>query len=107
LTPWFIATQKFDRADAPWGKYIAWSHLKHLEEVVSLDPSLCPTLIPEIKPDYWSRIVNEDFTLDFFTDPDYLRELVAGIPQKNFLCIFRNPSVPPDAAVPLEFEFLG
>ena len=105
--PWFIATEKFERADPGWDKYMSWSHLEQLDEVVSLDPMLCPTVLPEIKPDYWNRIVNEDFMLHFFTDVEYLRQLVTDVQRKNVLCVFRNPTIHPAAQVPKGFEFLG
>jgi hypothetical protein len=83
MTPWFIATQKFDKSDDAWGKYIAWSKLEQLDELVSLDGILCPTVLPKIKPEYWDRIVNEDFMLQFFTDPDYLRGEISGTGRCN------------------------
>lgn len=107
MTPWFVATEKFDKSDAAWEKYIAWSGLAQLDEVISLDTSLCPTVLPKIKPEYWSRIVNEDFLLHFFTDGDYLRAETAGIHRKNMLCVFRNPPAHPDSEVPNGFEFVG
>jgi hypothetical protein len=107
LAPWFIASEKFDKAHDGWAKFIEWSRLEQPDEVVSVDPALCPTLLPEIKADYWPRIVNDDFMLDFFTDANYLRSLVAEIQRKNFLCVVRNPSTRPVAAVPEGFDFLG
>ena len=107
MTPWFIATEKFDKSNDNWGKYIAWSRLEQLEEVVSLDPILCPSVLPEIKSEYWSRIVNEVFMLQFFTDLDYLRGEIAGIQRRNFLCVFRNPPAHPTSEVPGGFEFVG
>lgn len=108
MKPWFIATGKFDPSDAGWRKYIAWSGLEQLDEVVSLDSSLCPTVLPDIKPEYWHHIVNEDFMLHFFTDLDYLRGEIAAISRKNLLCVFRNPVAQPSAAqVPEGFEFIG
>src|ERR1700722_10114832 len=65
MIPWFVATAKFDETDATWAKCIAWSGLRQLEEVVSLDSSLCPTVLPDIRPEYWNHIVNEDFMLHF------------------------------------------
>jgi hypothetical protein len=39
MQPWFIATQTFNsRQGEAWVKYIAWSRLAQLNEVVSLDP---------------------------------------------------------------------
>jgi hypothetical protein len=107
ISPWFIATGKFDKTDAGWEKYIAWSHLDQLDEVVSLDPILCPTTLPEIKTDYWTRIVNEDFMLHFFTDVAYLRSLILNVQRKNLLCVFRNPAVQQTLEVPVGFKFLG
>lgn len=107
IKPWFIATKKFDKTDAGWGKYIKWSHLEQLDEVVSLDPLLCPTVLPETKPEYWDHIVNEDFMLDFFVDVDYLRREVENIQRKNLLCVFRNPTAHPVSKVPPGFEFVG
>jgi len=107
MTPWFIATQKFDKSNGGWEQYLAWSGLEQLDELVSLDPILCPSVLPEIKREYWSRIVNEDFMLQFFTDLDYLRGEITGIQRRNLLCVFRNPLVHPTSEVPKGFEFVG
>jgi hypothetical protein len=108
MIPWFVATEKFDKSDGNWAKYIAWSGLEQLDEIISLDSSLCPTVLPDIKTEYWDRIVNEDFMLHFFTDLDYLRAETASFLRKNLLCVFRNPIAHPAAAqVPEGFEFIG
>src|SRR5690349_11338681 len=107
MEPWFIATEKFTKDGEGWAEYVAWSRLEHLDEVVSLDPSLCPTVLPEIKPDYWGRIVNEDFMLNFFVDMDFLRQQVLGIEPKNFLCVYRNPVAHSQVNAPVGFTFLG
>ena len=75
-----------------WDKYIAFSGLTRLTEVVSLDGLLCPSLLPEIKDDYWPHIVNEDFMLQYFVDFDFLMKQVAGFELKNILCVGRNPT---------------
>ncbi len=108
MIPWFVATEKFDKYDAAWAGYIAWSGLEQLDEIISLDSSLCPTVLPDIKTKYWNHIVNENFMLHFFTDLDYLRSETASILRKNLLCVFRNPLTHPSAAqVPKGFEFIG
>jgi len=107
MQPWFIATQRFDSSDVGWQKYLAWSRLEQLNEVISLDPSLCPSVLPEIKREYWDHIVNEDFLLNFFVDLDYLRGETAGVQNKNLLCVFRNPSSHPNSNIPNDFEFVG
>lgn len=108
MTPWFIATETFTPAKGDyWDKYIEWSGLKQLGEVVSLDTLLCPTLLPNIEEEYWPHIVNENFMLHFFTDFDFLWTKVADIEPKNVLCVFRNPSGLPDAPSFADFRFLG
>lgn len=105
---WFIATERFGPWNGEtWDKYVAWSGLTQLEELVSLDGPNCPTVLPEIKNDYWDHIVNADFLLDYFTDFDFLMAEVAAIENKNVLCVFCNPSEPPQAPACGRFEFLG
>ncbi len=81
--------------------------LEQVNEIISLDSSLCPTVLPEIKTEYWSHIVNEDFMLRFFTDLEYLRGEIAKTREKNLLCVFRNPSAHPCSQIPEGFEFIG
>lgn len=109
MEPWFIATETFgpDKGDA-WLKYISWSGLNQLDELVTLDPILCPAILPVIKPEYWPHIVNEDFMLNFFVDFGFLMQEVMSISRKNILCVFRNPPTHPVPPADLaEFKFLG
>ena len=64
-----------------WDKYIAFSGLTRLTEVVSLDGLLCPSLLPEIKDDYWPHIVNEDFMLQYFVC--FRQGCVAPVPERH------------------------
>lgn len=108
MTPLFIATEPFTSKDGEkWASYISWSGLTQLDEVVSLDGMLCPTLLPEIKDEYWPHIVNENFMLNFFVDFDFLKEQIAGIEKRNVLCVYRDPTAPPEAPDFAKFEFLG
>ena len=109
MDPWFIATEKFGpESGERWESFIQWAKLRQLEEVVSLDQMLCPTVLPEIKAHYWPHIVNQDFMLHFFTDLDFLMQEVSHVRDKNLLCVFRNPDAPvPAASAPKSFEFLG
>ena len=106
MKPWFVATEPFDPRDgARWRKYVEWSGLTQLVEVL-FDPILCPSVLQDVKKEYWSHIVNEDFMLAFFLDSDFLRQQVANIEHKNLLCVFRNPYEPP-IAPNSQFEFAG
>jgi hypothetical protein len=108
MQPWFIATETFTPRRDGWEKYIAWSGLRQLDEVVSLDPILCPTLLPDIKASYWPHIVNEDFMLGFFVDLDFLLAQVPAFEEKNLLCVWRNPPAEPlRCKGSVDFEFLG
>lgn len=109
MQPWFIATERFTSGNQPaWDKYIAWSGLTQLDEVVSLDSMLCPTALPDIKGEYWSHIVNEDYTFNFFVDLEFLLAQLSDLREVNLLCVYRNPgSPPPPFAGEVKFEFLG
>jgi hypothetical protein len=109
MEPWFIATETFTSHDTEsWKKYVEWSGLAHLDEVVSLDPMLCPPVLPTIKKEYWPHIVTEDFLLTFFVDLAFLIKQIVDIPERNLLCVYRNPaSEPPPYSGLAEFEFLG
>ena len=109
MHPWSIATTTFTaRGGESWQKYVAWSGLTQLDEVVSLDPMLCPTLLPEIRYEYWPHIVNEDFMLNFFIDLKFLLAQLSGVAERNLLCVYRNPPTPPPPCIgSVKFEFLG
>lgn len=108
LVPWFIATKPFTPLDGEkWDGYITWSGLVQLQELVSLDGMLCPTLLPDIEDDYWPHIVNEDFMLNFFVNFNFLMQKVAHAKDKNVLCVFRNPMQPPESPSFASFECLG
>jgi hypothetical protein len=108
MQPWYIATETFTSRHERWTKYIAWSGLTQLDEVVSLDPILCPSLLPDIKAEYWPHIVNEDFMLNFFVDLEFLFGQLPDVAERNLLCVFRNPLNPPTPlAGSLNFEILG
>jgi hypothetical protein len=107
MTPWFIATEPFTPEHEHWASYIKWSGLHQLTELISLDPMLCPSVLTELKDEYWPHIVNEDLMLDFFVDFDFLCNEVAGVEKKHLLCVFRNPTAAPLAPAITPFEFLG
>jgi hypothetical protein len=107
MKPWFIAVEPFSPYDGTkWQKYIEWSGLTQLAELVSLDPILCPPVLDDVRDEYWQHIVNEDFMLAFFLDADFLRRQVSKVQRKNLLCVFRNPSEPP-ISPDTSFEFTG
>ena len=107
--PWFIATETFDGSCGHnWKKYVAWSGLKQLDEVVTLDQNLCPPVLTTVKDEYWPYIVNEDFMTNFFLDLQFLLQEISSIRQRNLLCVYRNPpGPPPPYQGPVSFGLLG
>jgi hypothetical protein len=107
--PFYIAKKRFGPHNGDrWGGYVKRSGLTQLRELVSLDGMLCPSVLPEIKDDYWPHIVNENYMLNYFTDLEYLLTLITSIPDKNLLCVFLNPTVQPVISTgPVQFSFCG
>lgn len=105
----FIAVSRFDPSDGQrWTDYCQWSKIPALAEIVSLDTLLCPRLLTEIDDADWAHIVNDDCRLAYFYHLDYLLQRVAGLPRRNILGLYRNPTqhiAAPPAAGP--FFFMG
>jgi hypothetical protein len=109
ITPWYRAVEPFDPGDGEsWTNYIAGSGLTQLVEVVSLDSSLCPSVIRELKEEDWKHNVHEDYVIDFFLDLDYLLKRVANLRPANILATIRNPLEECRDLLPdTRFEFKG
>jgi hypothetical protein len=108
MTPWFIATERFRPIDGdPWRKYIEWSGLTQLTELVSLDSILCPSVLRVIRDEYWPNIVCENYMTAYFTDLDFLKKEVVGLRNFNLLCVLRNPATRTGRPPLEEFEFVG
>ncbi|HEY9752363.1 MAG TPA: hypothetical protein V6C46_05400 [Coleofasciculaceae cyanobacterium] len=90
---WFIALERFDQADGDrWTKYIEWSKLPQLKELISLDEMLCPRIIKELTNEDWNYNVQADCLIDFFTDADYLVKRVAAVQHTQILGVSKNPT---------------
>jgi hypothetical protein len=96
MVPWFTATERFHPSvNDGWDKYIEWSKLTQLEEIVSLDSMLNPPVLRQMKDEYWAHVVHKDYTLAYFLDLDYLQAQLHGATAYNLLCVYRNPTIPP------------
>src|ERR1700760_2033422 len=97
MEPWFIATKPFGPGDGEvWRRYVEWSGLSQLRELVSLDEILCPTVLPDIHDRYWPHIVNEDFMLRYFRDLTFLQKELGGARTgHHLLCVYRDPPAHP------------
>jgi hypothetical protein len=108
MGPLYIVTERFDPSSGEsWHRYVAWSTLDQLTEVVSLDSSLCPPVLAEIRDDDWPYIVNEDFMTSYFTHLDHLLRRCGDVRGRNLLCVFRDPETeprPPGGARDFQYE---
>jgi hypothetical protein len=104
----FTATKRFDRScgDA-WDKYVGWSKLTHLREVVSLDTILCHHVIQELREEDWNHNVHADYRLYYFRDLDYLMRRVGSLDAVNILALADEPGESDLAWLDGRFAFQG
>lgn len=109
INPWFIAVEKFGpEYGESWQKYIEFSGLTQLKEVVSLDDILCPEIVKELSDEDWWHNAQEDYVCFFFRDLDYLLKKVANYLNINILATIREPKIDcKDCFQDKRFEFIG
>jgi hypothetical protein len=89
----FVAKRRFDaRAGESWTRYVEWSGLGQLRELVSLDEILCPTVPAQPIAADWDHNVHADYQTTHFRSLEYLRERVAGETRLNILAILQQPT---------------
>jgi hypothetical protein len=89
----YSAVKRFDpTCGEPWQKYIEWSGLTGLREVISLDLILCPTVFQELIVEDWQHNVQEDFKTSLFHNLDYVERRVAENDRVNVLALMPNPT---------------
>jgi hypothetical protein len=89
----YSAVRHFDPGcGTDWTKFIEWSRLTQLREVISLDRILCPYVFKDLTDEDWSHNVQEDFKLNVFYNLDYVLGKVAGQDQVNVLALMHNPT---------------
>jgi hypothetical protein len=105
----FVAKRPFDPSvGEAWNRYVAWSGLTQLTEVVSLDTMLCPTVPEELTAADWNYNVQADYLAFFFRSLDYLQRRVAADGQLNILAVLQNPTEADMASVTVPgFAFAG
>jgi hypothetical protein len=109
MTPLFIAKRPFDPSVGDgWDRYVAWSGLAQLREVVSLDTMLCPTVPETLTGPDWDHNVHADYQVFFFRSLEYLRQRIATEGRLNILAVLQNPTAADLAVVTLPgFVFAG
>jgi len=92
-----------------WEKYIEWSKLTHLRELVSLDGMLNGLAFePDFDSKYdWNYIVTDgEMVTLFFNSMDYVLEKVKGLKHFNLLAVIKEPRKE-KAELEKDFEFVG
>src|SRR3954470_17786939 len=89
----YTAVERFGPASGErWRKFIEWSGLTQLREVISLDGMLCPSVFGELTDEDWGHNVQEDFLIGLFHDLDYLLGKLGGDDRADVLALMRNPT---------------
>jgi hypothetical protein len=88
----YTAIETFDPSDTEaWTKYIEWSGLHHLKEVISLDCMLCPSVIADVIDEDWNHKSYEYIFHDLFTNLDYLQVRVTKQTKYQIIATVREP----------------
>lgn len=99
MTALFAACQKFDpRCGDTWSRYIEWSGFRHIDELVSADSMLCPSLIDSYVDADWEFNIHADNRVYFFHDHEYLKRRINYDPSRhNILSLIERPTLTPAA----------
>lgn len=114
MTFWYTARaaydQYYDQDGMSWDKYLQWSKLSHLTELISLDASLNEVLV---QPDHdniddWKFIVVDDeFETGFFTSLDYVLLKISAGNRFNLLTVVKEPEEICESIDITDFDFIG
>ena len=75
-----------------WRKFVDWSGLTQLCEVVMLDGTLCPSVLGDLTDENWEHNVQEDFQIGLFLDLDHVLSKLGGVDKTDVLALMRNPT---------------
>ncbi|MVO07765.1 hypothetical protein GOQ30_01140 [Flavobacterium sp. TP390] len=105
-----IYNKEYGGDEFSWDKYIEWSKLTHLTELVSLDGMLNENLV---EPDFdsaedWNFIYCEGiFQTDLFTSVDFVFKRLKAIDTFNLLAVVLEPEQDCKYVMVEGFEFVG
>lgn len=83
----FVALETF----VPTYKYIEGSKLYQVEEVISLDSALCPSLIKNLDGNNKDQLGQWGLYSNVFTDLDWVLQKVKDVDDKQILAVLREP----------------
>ncbi len=89
---WYTARQPFGPAQGDrWQGYLRWRELSGVEDLVTLDTSLCPEIVEELSRMDWDHNVQEDYVTFWFRNLDYLLHRTEEAPDRQVLAGWREP----------------
>lgn len=108
----YAITETFGPNAPNWQEYKTWIQLNQLEEVISLDPMLCPSLIPDNSedPEFWDSVfIDDQLMTDFHKNLEYaighIRSEFNGL--CNVICTLQNPIAACPQKLDNGFIFVG
>lgn len=94
-----------------WAKFVRFSGLAHVHEVVGLDSLLCAQLRPERSDEDWKHAVMPEFVDGLYDAPEYALARLGGefsSQSHQLIAVARDPDTAGLRAVELAgFDFLG
>lgn len=113
MTFWYTAiapfTPQYHAEGHSWNDYTAWYGLPHLEEMISLDSLLNPTVV---EPDFnssedWAHIIcDSNWLTGFYDSPEYVLQRINS-PHYHLLAVVKEPNEPCHQVQLDGFEFIG
>src|SRR5687767_15870445 len=100
----------YDDNGISWQKYIEWSRLVQLEELVSVDGILSEVLVKPDRnnKDEWQHIlVDEYYETGFYTSLEYVLQKMEPKEKFNLLAVVVNPERDCRNVEVQDFEFVG
>jgi hypothetical protein len=106
---YYAAIERFDRDNGErWKSFTRWLGRSDLTRIVTLDSSLCPTVVHPESADDWEFISKEEFMLDFYTSLDLVLNRIIGHRPSEVIAVARDPSAEEVEGFPHpEFELAG
>lgn len=105
----YVPVETFNKSHGDkWIKYINWSKLHKLNEVVSLDSSLCPMTIDKLEEHDYSYVSYSWSYCKIFSNLDWVLKKTQKIKNMQILAVLRNPT--DDSCISInnhDFNFCG
>jgi hypothetical protein len=113
MTFWYTARDTYSPTfedGTSWTKYIKWSRLTQLKELVSLDSILCGLSFDadyEQGEIYQYAIIDDGYTTDLFNSLDYVFRNVESKSNFNLLAVVKEPNEDCKNLHLADFDFVG